>query len=179
MDAEHSTRSLVAEDGTIVGRVFDLGDEKGRQRTAPNAQYNVEEIERLSSGCVLLRRPGSLNAKKSTYAIAGPATPEGRPLLTTWTTKRQALAEWQAKRAETDVEREAVAIRHSERFRKVSTRYARRVSEGYDGDLERAAADTDEQVATTVAAWEREHGLDPRDWAAIGAEERGDEEVAS
>jgi hypothetical protein len=64
---------------------------------------------------------------------------------------------------------------HSERFRKVSTRYPRRVAEAYDLDLERAAADGDEQVAATVAAWERAHGLEPRDWAAIGAEERDEE----
>jgi len=37
-------------------------------------------------------------------------------------------------------------------------------------------ADSDEQVAATVAAWERDQGLSPRDWPAIGAEERGETE---
>jgi hypothetical protein len=32
--------------------------------------------------------------------------------------------------------------------------------------------DSDEQVAATVAEWERRHGLPVRDWRAIGAEER-------
>ena len=47
------------------------------------------------------------------------------------------------------------AVRHSERFRKVSTRYPHEVARAYDHDIERAAADSDEQVAATVAAWER------------------------
>jgi hypothetical protein len=68
---------------------------------------------------------------------------------------------------------------HSERFRRVSTRYPRRVAEAYGRDLERAAADTDEQVAATVAAWERAQGLVPRDWHAIGAEERDEEAPAA
>ena len=62
--------------------------------------------------------------------------------------------------------------RHSDRFRKVSNRYPLRVTEAYEGDLERAMADSDEQVAATVATWERHRGLQPRDWAAIGAAER-------
>lgn len=61
---------------------------------------------------------------------------------------------------------------HSERFREISTRYPRRVAEAYDGDIARAAADDDETVAATVAAWEREHGLPVRDWYAIGREEQ-------
>jgi hypothetical protein len=65
--------------------------------------------------------------------------------------------------------------RHSERFRRVSNLYPRRVAEAYDLDLARAAADTDEQVAAKVAAWERARGLEPRDWVAIGAAERGEE----
>lgn len=62
--------------------------------------------------------------------------------------------------------------RHSERFRLVSTRFPRRVAEAYDGDLARAAADSDDQVAAVVAAWEQRHGLRVRDWATIGVEER-------
>jgi hypothetical protein len=62
--------------------------------------------------------------------------------------------------------------RHSERFRKVSNRYPRRVAEVYDGDLGRAMADSDEQVAATVAAWEKSHGFVVRDWPALGRSER-------
>jgi hypothetical protein len=40
--------------------------------------------------------------------------------------------------------------RHAERFRRVSNRYPRRVAEAYGGDLERAIADSDEQVAATT-----------------------------
>jgi hypothetical protein len=41
----------------------------------------------------------------------------------------------------------------------------------------RKMADTDGQVAATVAAWERAHRVPVRDWPAIGREERtGDEE---
>ena len=65
-----------------------------------------------------------------------------------------------------------IARAHSERFRKISTRYPRRVAEAYDGDLTAAAADPDEQVAARVAGWEREQGLEVRDWPAIGADER-------
>jgi hypothetical protein len=60
--------------------------------------------------------------------------------------------------------------RHSERFRKIGgDRYPRRVAEAYAGDLSGAMADSDEQVAATVASWERSQGLSPRDWSAIGA----------
>jgi hypothetical protein len=66
----------------------------------------------------------------------------------------------------------SAALHHSERFRQVSNRYPRRVAEAYGGDLERAAAASDEEVATTVAAWEKAQGLRVRDWRAIGATER-------
>jgi hypothetical protein len=56
-----------------------------------------------------------------------------------------------------------LAIQHSNRFRKVSNRYPRRVTEAYGGDIARAAAHSDQQVAATVAAWELGQGLDPRD----------------
>jgi hypothetical protein len=65
------------------------------------------------------------------------------------------------------------AVRHSNRFRKVSNRYPLRVTEAYEGDLERAMADSDDEVAATVTAWERRQGLRPKDWAAIGAFEKG------
>lgn len=39
-------------------------------------------------------------------------------------------------------------------WRAVSNRFARRVAEAYDGDIERALGDSDAQVVATVAAWE-------------------------
>jgi hypothetical protein len=66
----------------------------------------------------------------------------------------------------------------STRFRRVSNRYPRRVSEAYALDHERAMGDSDEQVAATVAAWERTQRLPVRDWPAIGREERDESEVA-
>jgi hypothetical protein len=63
-------------------------------------------------------------------------------------------------------------VRHSNRFRAVSNRYPRRVTEAYDGDIEQAARDTDEEVAARVAEWERAQGMEPRDWVAIGRGER-------
>jgi hypothetical protein len=65
-------------------------------------------------------------------------------------------------------------VAHNERFRQVADRYPRRVAQACGGDFERAAADSDEAVAATVAAWERDNGLPMRDWPAIGAEERGE-----
>jgi hypothetical protein len=73
-----------------------------------------------------------------------------------------------------DAALDPLAAAHNERFRKVSNRYPRRVSEAYGGDLSRAMADSDRHVAGTVAAWERSLGLEPRDWTAIGIEERGE-----
>lgn len=70
-------------------------------------------------------------------------------------------------------------VRHSLRFRKVANRYPRRVSEAYEGDLRQAMADSDQQVAATVAAWERADGLVPRDWHAIGLAEGRDPSEAS
>ena len=64
------------------------------------------------------------------------------------------------------------AWRFSERFRQVSNRYPLRVAEAYHHQLDPAMADSDEQVAATVAEWERRNGMPVRDWAAIGAEER-------
>ncbi len=43
------------------------------------------------------------------------------------------------------------------RFRQVANRYPRRVAEAYGG-TKRAMRETDEQVAATVAEWEREPG---------------------
>ncbi|TMF99302.1 MAG: hypothetical protein E6I03_12320 [Chloroflexi bacterium] len=66
-----------------------------------------------------------------------------------------------------------LAIRHSERFRRVSNRYPRRVAEAYGGDLGEAMADSDEEVAAAVRDWERSQGLEVRDWEAIGRTEAG------
>jgi hypothetical protein len=67
-----------------------------------------------------------------------------------------------------------LGIRHSERFRRVSNGYPRRVAEAYGGDLADAMADTDEEVAAMVRDWEKSQGLEVRDWGAIGREERGE-----
>jgi hypothetical protein len=69
---------------------------------------------------------------------------------------------------------ESIAVQHSRRFRRVSTRYPLCVTEAYGGDIARAMAAGDDEVAATVAAWERHHGLEVRDWRAIGREERGE-----
>jgi len=60
-------------------------------------------------------------------------------------------------------------IEHSNRFRKVSDLYPRQVTEAYEGAS--AMADSDEEVAAKVAAWERRHGLLVRDWYKWGTEE--------
>ena len=60
------------------------------------------------------------------------------------------------------------------RFRRVSSRYPRRVSEAYFSDHEAAMRDTDERVAATVAAWERALGWPVNAWPAIGRKERGE-----
>jgi len=58
---------------------------------------------------------------------------------------------------------------HAHRFRKVSSRYHRRVAEGYDGDRAQAMTDTDDDVmAATVAAWKKAQGLKVTDWHAVG-----------
>jgi hypothetical protein len=70
-----------------------------------------------------------------------------------------------------------VVIAHRWRFRNVDIRYPLRVTEAYDGDLEQAAADSDELVAGRVARWEREQVLTIRDWAMSRAEERDELDV--
>lgn len=67
-----------------------------------------------------------------------------------------------------------LALAHTNRFRKVATRYPRRVNEAYGFDQARALADDDVTVAATVAAWELVNGLTPRNWLAIGRAERGE-----
>ena len=46
----------------------------------------------------------------------------------------------------------------------------------YDRNLVQAALETDEQVAATVAEWERANGLEVQDWLAVGRGERGQDE---
>jgi hypothetical protein len=58
---------------------------------------------------------------------------------------------------------------HYERFRKLSIHYPRYVLEAYGGDFRRAKAHSDEQVAMTVAAWERQQGIG--EWRAAGRRE--------
>lgn len=66
---------------------------------------------------------------------------------------------------------------HSDRFRRVSTLYPGMVANAYDGDIGRAAYATDEEVREAVATYERSQGRRPRDWYAIGRDERdGDPE---
>jgi hypothetical protein len=61
---------------------------------------------------------------------------------------------------------------HSIRFRKVSIRYPRRVTEAYGGDAAAAARDDDATVAKKVRQWELANGVEPRDWVKIGQVER-------
>jgi len=58
---------------------------------------------------------------------------------------------------------------HYEPFRKLSIHYPRYVLEAYGGDFRRAKAHSDEQVAMTVAAWERQQGIG--EWRAAGRRE--------
>jgi len=58
---------------------------------------------------------------------------------------------------------------HYERFRKVNIHYPRYVLDAYRGDFRRAMAHNDEQVAMTIAAWERQHGIGG--WRAAGGRE--------
>jgi uncharacterized NAD-dependent epimerase/dehydratase family protein len=69
-----------------------------------------------------------------------------------------------------------LGVQHSMRFRKVSSRYARRVAEAYDSDIAAAQRATDEEVARRVAQYERQHGLPVTDWVAIGRAERDEDE---
>lgn len=57
------------------------------------------------------------------------------------------------------------------RFARISKRYPFRVAEVYNGDLDRAMADSDLVVAAMVAAWERREGVPINDWYAIGDHE--------
>jgi hypothetical protein len=67
-----------------------------------------------------------------------------------------------------------LGVRYATRFRRVASRYPRRVNAAYRFDQAAALADTDAEVAARVAEWERGQGLQPRDWRAIGRYERGE-----
>ena len=59
--------------------------------------------------------------------------------------------------------------RHAHRIRKVSSRYPRRGTEGYDGDRARALTDTDDDVmAAPDAAWKKAQGLNVTYLPAVG-----------
>ena len=65
-------------------------------------------------------------------------------------------------------------VAFSTRFRKVANRYPRRVTEAYRGKglhPHSAMAQSDATVAANVAQWERDQGMQPVDWIAIGREE--------
>lgn len=81
-------------------------------------------------------------------------------------------------KAELEAIHGSIAVAHSVRFRRVSNHYPHVVAQAYDGHLMAAAVDSDEQVAETVAWWERTQGLEPRDWHAIGREEREESPAA-
>lgn len=68
----------------------------------------------------------------------------------------------------------AIAQAHSRRWRWVSNRYPHMVAMAYDGDIASALSDDDDVVAARVALYELRCGHQPRDWHAIGAEERDD-----
>jgi hypothetical protein len=66
---------------------------------------------------------------------------------------------------------------HSWRFRNLGGElYPRQVARAYGGDLERTAAESDDQVAARVAAWECDKGFTPIDWHALGEQFRDDED---
>jgi hypothetical protein len=64
------------------------------------------------------------------------------------------------------------AMAQARRCRFVANDYPRVVAHAYNGQLERAAKHTDGEIAATVAEWERSTGIEPRDWIAIGQQER-------
>jgi hypothetical protein len=82
-------------------------------------------------------------------------------------------SEWLRKTAR-DLGRDPLELATSQRFRGVSTAYAKRVAEAYGGDLLAAAAALDAEVAEEVATWETENGLPVTDWAAVGGHGKGD-----
>lgn len=69
--------------------------------------------------------------------------------------------------------RDSIEWRHSERFRKVSNVYPRKVAMAYGGDLEQAMADDDLAVAATVTTWEAAQGFPTRDYHTIGQLDEG------
>jgi hypothetical protein len=69
---------------------------------------------------------------------------------------------------EDDVKMESAQPRSSLPIR---DRFPLRVAEAYRGDIDLAAADSDEQVAATVAAWEKANALAPLDSRAIRHEQ--------
>ena len=58
---------------------------------------------------------------------------------------------------------------HYERVRKVSIHYPRYVLEAYRGDFRRAMGHNDQQVAMSIAAWQRQQAIG--EWRATGGRE--------
>jgi hypothetical protein len=64
---------------------------------------------------------------------------------------------------------DALRRAHSQRFRRLGgQQFPLTDARVYGGDLALAAGHGDEQVFATVAAWEREQGVEPVDWRARG-----------
>ena len=61
-------------------------------------------------------------------------------------------------------------LHHSNRFRGIDNIFPFHVASAYDGDIAKAARDTDEQVFAKVRAWEIREGREPLDWQLIGIE---------
>jgi hypothetical protein len=59
---------------------------------------------------------------------------------------------------------------HSNRFRPIDNVFPSVAADAYDGDIARAAQDTNTQVFARVLAWEVREGREPQDWQGIGIE---------
>ena len=142
-------------DGTSLRRALREAGLQPTERRAPGGGWGSIYVERLA----MVAPPRDRNdedpaAARDRLTISPASLGRGRPTT------------------EEPTPMDERAWRFSERFRKVSNRYPLRVAEAYDHHLDPAMADSDEQLAATVAEWERRHGVPVRDWHAIGAEER-------
>jgi hypothetical protein len=61
-----------------------------------------------------------------------------------------------------------------DRFKETADVYARRVMQAYNGDIRRAAMESDAQVAETVKAWETKQGITPSTWPVISNKARSE-----
>ena len=69
-------------------------------------------------------------------------------------------------------EKLALYVAHTTRWRLVSNKFPLMVTKAYEGDIASALKDDDATVFARVRAFEVSEGLKPRDWVAIGKEER-------